>query len=178
MKSLKIILSTLLLAIVMNTQAQTKTLVAYYSWSGNTKVIAEDIQETTGADIFRIEPVNAYPRDYKACCDQAKIEINKGFHPELKAIVENINQYDTIYIGTPNWWSTMAPPVTSFLALYDFEGKTVIPFCTHGGGGKAHIFTDMKKLYSEVKAEKGYACYGPGASSEKTKVKSWVEELI
>jgi flavodoxin len=166
-----------LLLTTLNMSAQNKTLVVYYSWSGNTKLIAENVRDVVGADIFRIEPVDAYPKDYRACCDQAKIEINKGYHPKLKAEVENIAQYDTIFIGTPNWWSTMAPPVATFLAENDFAGKTVIPFCTHGGGGKAHIFSDMKKLCPEVKLEKGYACYGSDVSSAKEQVKTWVDNL-
>ncbi len=158
----------------MIAESQNKTLVAYYSWSGKTKTIANFIQELTGADIFCIEPLDAYIQDYSACCDQAKEEINRGYHPELKDTVENIEQYDTIYIGTPNWWSTMAPPVATFLASHDLKGKTVIPFCTYGGGGKGHIFTDMNKLCPEVNTLKGFVCSGSIAKSAKNEIKTWL----
>lgn len=178
MKTLQSILITFLfMATTMNAQVQKKSLVAYYSWSGNTKVVAEYIQAATNADIFRIEPVKKYAKDYRTCCDVAKEEINKGYHPELTEKVENMAQYDTIYIGTPNWWSTMAPPVATFLASYDFKGKTVIAFCTHGGGGKGHIFPDMKKLCTAIELEKALAIPGNSVSSSQKQVENWVKTL-
>ncbi len=120
-----------------------KILIAYYSWSGNTKEVAEAIQEKTGGTLFRIETVNAYPEEYRAATEQAKKEINDGFHPELKNKVENIAQYDTIFIGSPNWWGTIAPAVSSFLSSYNFAGKKVIPFITHGGGGVQNTVKDL-----------------------------------
>lgn len=110
-----------------------KVLIAYYSLSGNTKDVAEAIRSKTGGDIFRIETVQSYPEEYRATTAQAKREINEGFRPELKGKIDNIAQYDIIFIGSPNWWGTIAPAVSSFLADYDLKGKTVIPFITHGG---------------------------------------------
>lgn len=118
-------------------------LIAYYSWSGNTKEIAEDIHKAVGGTLFEIQTVQSYPEEYRATTEQAKKEINDHFKPELKTKVENMAQYDTVFIGSPNWWGTIAPAVSSFLAEYDLNGKTVIPFITHGGGGEQNTVKDL-----------------------------------
>ncbi len=120
-----------------------KILIAYYSWSGNTKEVAEAIQEKTGGTLFRIETVQSYPEEYRATTEQAKKEINDHFHPELKTKVADISQYDVIFLGSPNWWGTIAPAVSTFLASYNLKGKKVIPFITHGGGGVQNTIKDM-----------------------------------
>lgn len=128
-------------------QAQTnKTeniLIVYYSVSGNTKEIAEKIHEQTNGDLFRIETVQSYPENYNELVTQAKKEINDGYRPELKTKVSDFARYDTIFIGSPNWWGTIAPAVSSFIDSYDFEGKKVIPFITHGKGGVQNTIKDM-----------------------------------
>lgn len=121
-----------------------KILVAYYSRAGdnfevgviekgNTKIVAEMIAEKTGADLFEIQPVNSYPFDYRECTEVAKQEQNENVRPELVALVDNLADYDTIFLGYPIWWS--APPmfIYTFLENQDFSGKTIIPFCTSGG---------------------------------------------
>ena len=100
-----------------------KVLIAYYSLSGNTKDVAEAILSKTGGDIFRIETVQSYPEEYRATTAQAKREINEGFRPELKGKIDNIAQYDIIFIGYPNWAMDIPRPVASFLSNYNFEGK-------------------------------------------------------
>lgn len=120
-----------------------KVLIAYYSWSGNTKEIAEDIHEITGGTLFEIQTVQSYPEEYRATTEQAKKEINENYRPELKTKVDNIAQYDTVFIGSPNWWGTIAPAVSSFLSEYDLSGKTVIPFITHGGGGEQQTVKNL-----------------------------------
>ena len=125
-------------------------LIAYYSYSGNTKFAAELIQN----------------------------EIRSGFKPQLKTQVENFDQYDTIFIGTPNWWSTMAPPVHSFIAGHDFSGKTVIPFVTHGGGGMADCEEDMQKAAVNAKFSKGGAFRGSNIRNSGEAVAKWVNEVI
>lgn len=113
-----------------------KILIAYYSYSGNTQKVAKAIQEEVGGDIFEIKAEGTYPEDYDEMVQQAKKEIQDGFRPKLLTKVDNISQYDIIFLGSPNWWGTITPQVSSFLASYDLNGKTVIPFITHGGGGK------------------------------------------
>lgn len=121
-----------------------KILVAYYSYSGNTQKVANTIHEKVGGDIFEIKTEGNYPEDYKEMVQQAKKEIQDGFRPKLTTKVENISQYDIIFIGSPNWWGTITPQVSSFLESYDLSGKKVIPFITHGGGGKQNTIIDIK----------------------------------
>lgn len=123
-----------------------KVLIAYFSWSGNTRTAAEYIQKATGGTLFEIKPLKAYPDDYDECVDQAKKECRDGFKPELASKVDQMDQYDVIFVGSPNWWGTMAPPVATFLTSYDFKGKTVIPFFTHGGGGVQNCERDAHQL--------------------------------
>ena len=137
-----------------------KVLVAYYSWGGNTRFAAERIQKLTGGTLFEIKPVKAYPADYGACVEQAKRDCRDEFEPELATKVDDFSKYDVIFVGTPNWWSTMAPPVRSFLSSYDFSGKTVIPFVTHGGGGMARCERDMRKVCPKAAFGKGGAFSG------------------
>ncbi len=155
-----------------------KILVAYYSYSGNTRYAAEQIQKATGGDLFEIKPVKAYPADYNACVDQAKKEINAGFKPELADKVKEFAQYEVIFVGTPNWWSTMAPPVAAFLAGYDFSGKIVIPFVTHGGGGMARCEKDMQKACSKAIFGKGGAFTGRNIRNSGDAIANWVNEVI
>lgn len=162
----------------MNNFAQNKTLVVYYSHSGNTKQVAEMIAAQTNAGIFRLEPVNAYPQDYTSVCDVAKKEIKANYLPDLKSLPEQLDTYDTIFVGTPNWWSTMAPPVATFLSQTKWSGKVLIPFCTHGGGGVGRIFSDMKKLASEAVCLDGFSVNGTQAKSSKSLINEWLKKII
>lgn len=113
-----------------------KILIAYYSHSSHTKKIASMIQHKVGGTLCEIQPEVANPTLYHSIVEQAKQEIQRGFYPPIKSKIENIEAYDTIFIGTPNWWNTMAPPIARFLQEIDLSGKRVIPFCTHGDGGR------------------------------------------
>lgn len=156
-----------------------KVLVAYYSYSGNTRCAAEQIQKATNSALFEIEPVKPYPSIYKECTNQALNDIHAGRSPELKGRVIDFNQYEVIYVGTPNWWSTIAPPVATFLTSYDFSGKTIIPFVTHGGGGMANCERDMKKLTSgKAIFLKGRAFAGSGIQSSGEAVFRWAQSVL
>lgn len=121
-----------------------KMLVVYYSWSnGNTKKIAEQLANKTGADIVRIETAEPYSGSHEDVVEQGKREVEAGFMPLINPISVNIADYDVIAIGTPTWWYTMAPAVLTFLTTNDFTGKTVIPFMTNGGW-PGHVIKDMK----------------------------------
>ena len=121
-----------------------KMLVVYYSWSnGNTKKIAEQLANKTGADIARIETAEPYSGSHEDVVEQGKREVEAGFMPRINPISVNLADYDVIAIGTPTWWYTMAPAVLTFLTTNDFTGKTVIPFMTNGGW-PGHVIKDMK----------------------------------
>lgn len=109
-------------------------LVLYYSYSGNTRKVAERIAQQTGGHIAAIEVETPYPASYKAVVQQGEREVKAGFAPRIKPLAVNIDDYDTVIIGTPVWWYTFAPPLKTALAGYNWAGKTVYPFATHGGG--------------------------------------------
>ena len=121
-----------------------KMLIVYYSISnGNTRRIAEQLQKATGADLAEIETVVPYTGTYDEIVDQGQKEVNRGYKPELKPLSVDPEEYDIIAVGTPTWWYTMAPAVLSFLSKYNWRGKTVIPFQTHGGG-PGHVMKDIQ----------------------------------
>jgi flavodoxin len=154
-----------------------KMLVVYYSWSGNTRSVALTIQSLTGADVFEIKPVKPYPKSYNECTTYAKKEIEKGYKPELTDTMKHLEQYDVIFVGSPNWWYTIAPPMATFLSGYDFSGKIIAPFCTHGGGGQANLFSDIAKLCPNADVKKGLVVHGHSAKTAKNHVSDWLKEL-
>ena len=111
-----------------------KVLVAYFSWSGNTREAAQYIAQKTGADEFEIIREKAYPTEYTPCTEDAKAEKEAGERPAIKGKVENMAQYDVVFVCVPVWWYTAPMPVYTFLEQYDLSGKTVIPFCTAYSG--------------------------------------------
>lgn len=113
---------------------------------GNTEYVANLIQETIGGDLFRIETTQEYPLDHDPLVDQAAEEQDADARPELATHIENIDQYDTIILGYPNWWGDMPQPLYTFLEEYDFGAKTIIPFTTHGGSG----FSNTRETISEL----------------------------
>ena len=111
-----------------------KTLIVYFSYTaGNTKRIAERVQNAIGGDIVSLEPVKPYSSDYNTVVSQGQEEVNRGYKPELKPLGVNLKDYDRIIVGTPTWWYKMAPVVLSFLSGNDFSGKIVVPFMTNAG---------------------------------------------
>ncbi|WP_320053550.1 flavodoxin [uncultured Acetobacteroides sp.] len=159
-----------------NTKSK-RVLVAYFSHSGNTRVIAQYIQEISGGDLFEIVPVKQYPTDYNSVVDQAKKEINAGYKPALKSKLASIDRYDVIFIGSPNWWSTIAPPVSTFLSSFNFSGKTIIPFITHEGSRMGRSVIDIKKLCPQSTVLEGYACRGSNVKDAHDEVANWLQKI-
>lgn len=154
-----------------------KTLIIYYSRSGHTREVAKKIQAQTGGDLLEIETAAPYPREYADVVQQAKQEIEGDYKPELKTKVENIASYDVVFIGSPIWWGTIAPPVASFLAKNDLAGKTVVPFVTHAGSGLAQSVGDIKKLAPAAKVLDGLAIEGSKVNEANEKIASWLSRL-
>lgn len=159
------------------TPESSKILIVYYSKTGNTRKVADLIQSATGGKTFEIVPVNAYPEDYHATTEQAKKEINEGFKPELKNNLQNVNAYDVVFVGSPCWWGTMAPPVATFLSSHNFEGKTIIPFMTHGGSGLGRYVEEVKKLVPKADVVNAKAFQGSRVDGAKDEVKAWVDGM-
>ncbi|MCH5213272.1 MAG: flavodoxin [Oscillospiraceae bacterium] len=168
-------------------------LVAYFSRTGeqygvgviekgNTAIVADMIAEETGADTFEILPADDYyPTTYKELTEVAQQEKNENARPAIKDEIINFSDYDTVFIGYPNWWGDMPMIVYTFLESYDFDGKTVIPFCTHAGSGLSGTEGTMKSKLSGATVETGLAVTGATAqndqSSARTAVESWLSKL-
>ena len=126
-----------------------RILVAYFSYSGVTKGIAEKVVNVTGADMFHIETVEPYSQVYKEVVKASQMELTSGKRPEITGHVENMNEYDTVLVGFPNWLSTCPTAVMTFLEQHNMKNKTILPFITHGGGGIGHAREDIEKSLGE-----------------------------
>ena len=168
-----------------------KSLVIYFSRAdenyavgnitkGNTEVIAEYIQEITGADLFKVEPVKPYSKNYKACCDEALEEKRKNARPELKEYLDNISDYDVIYIGSPIYWGTMPMSMFTQLEKLDFTGKLVKVFTTDEGSGLGNVVSDVKKICKGANVLDGLAIRGSEVreDSSKTTIEEWLEQVL
>jgi flavodoxin len=167
-----------------------KCLIAYYSRKGqnylngrivnltigNTKVIAQKIQGYIGGDLFEIGTINPYPVDYTETTEVAMAEKRDNTRPELTTHVNNIDEYDTIFLGYPNWWGTFPMAVFTFLEEYDFSGKTIIPFCTHEGSGIGSSERDIKKLCPDAKVLSGIAIRGGSVAVADNLVENWLKK--
>ncbi|MCE5285772.1 MAG: NAD(P)H-dependent oxidoreductase [Pelosinus sp.] len=151
-----------------------KILVVYYSHSGNTRKLANILAGKCGGGLVEVVPEKAYPTEYRAVVDLAQKELKNGYHPAIKAQVNGIADYDTILVGTPNWCSTIVPPLQTFLESNDFTGKIILPFCTHGGGGAGYIEQTVKRLCPAAKVEHIFASYG--SSFTKADVDKWLQQ--
>ena len=168
-----------------------RSLIAYFSRNGqnyvggrmmnlpigNTEVAAKMIQKLTGGDAFRIDTVKEYPSDYQKCTEVARQELRQNARPEYSGRVEKMDQYDVIFLGFPNWWSTMPMAVFTFLEAYDFSGKTILPFCTHEGSGMGHSESDIKKLCPNANVLKGLAIVGGSVQGAEKEIANWIQKL-
>ena len=122
----------------------TKSLVAYFSISGITKKIAEDAARIAGCPVHEIKRAEPYPAEYNDVVAEAKKEVAANARPKLAEPLPDISDVDRIILGFPNWCSTCPMPVLTFLENLDLSGKTVLPFITHGGGGRGHADVELK----------------------------------
>lgn len=151
-------------------------LIAYFSWGGNTQGIAEEIQKQTGAELFEITLVNPYSNDYNTVLDEAQRDQSEQARPELASHVENMEEYDTIILGYPNWWASIPMPIASFLEEYDFSGKTIIPFCSHGGGRFGQSLTAIEKLAPDAIMGEALSIHYSGGSNMPDDVREWLSD--
>jgi flavodoxin len=167
-----------------------KSLIAYFSRKGsnyvggsvmdlpvgNTEVAARMIQKLAGSDTFRIETVKTYPAGYSETTGVAQQELRQNARPELSGHVDNMDDYDVIFLGYPNWWGTMPMAVFSFLEEYGFSGKTIAPFCTHEGSGMGHSESDIKKLCPGATVAKGLSIRGGSVQRAENDISDWLRE--
>lgn len=167
-----------------------KALIAYFSRKGNnyvngiirnleignTEVLAKLLEARLHCALFKIEPVIKYSSDYSECICEAKQDLWRGARPELEAWPEGMDEYDTIYLGYPNYWGTMPVAVHTFLERYDFSGKVIRPFCTHEGSGLGRSLDDIEKLCPSSTVEKALAILGSEAGNAAVLIDSWLQD--
>jgi len=158
-----------------------KVLIAYYSRTGTTHEIADQIQKNVGGDLFELKTAHTYPKAYRATTNQAKREQDSNFRPPLTADVPNIDTYDVVFIGYPNWWGTLPMAFFTFLERHRFGGKTLIPFCTHEGSGLGRGVSDIRSMCPNATILEGLALRGGGinkvqSESARRDVAQWLRK--
>ncbi len=133
-----------------------KSLVVYYSFSGNTRSLAEDIALITDADICELIPEITYTFSYNTAVKELRHEIETGHCPKLTVETFDVSDYELIFIGSPNWLKSFAPPIRTFLSILDLDSKIIVPFCTHGGGGFGKMIDDYRSILAN-----SHILYGP-----------------
>lgn len=169
---------------------QMNKLVAYYSRAGenyfsgtfrtietgNTETVAKRIAKETDADLFHIEQKEPYSANYKKCTEDALQDKQANARPELKRLPENIDTFDEIYLGYPNYWGDMPMAVYTFLEAYDWQGKTIHPFCTHEGSGISNTPAKIKAACPGATVTSGLAIRGSDVNKSKSAVQNWLKE--
>ena len=164
-------------------------LIAYYSRAGenyfggvykriavgNTEKAAQMIAEITGGDLLKIEQAQPYSENYQACIAEAKRDLQAHARPEVLNLPDNLDQYDEIYLGYPNYWGTMPMAVYTFLDHYDLTGKTIHPFCTHEGSGLSGTEGDIRRAAKGASVAKGLAIHGSGVDGAKSAIEKWIK---
>lgn len=154
-----------------------KVLIVYYSWSGNTKTVANFIHNAVGGDIIELEPKKAYTENMNELSSIALKEKNNNTRPELKTKIDNIENYDTIFLGYPNWWSDMPMLMYTFLDEYDLSGKTIAPFVTHGESGLSGTPDKIQKEEPNSKVTEGLAVQHDNIKNSEPAIKQWLSKI-
>ncbi|WP_077532974.1 flavodoxin [Massiliimalia massiliensis] len=159
------------------TETDSKSLVVYFSWSGNTENVAKSIQSQTDSDIFEIVPSTPYSDDYDTVLDLAQEEQRSNARPAISGSIESIEQYDVIYVGFPNWWGDMPMILYTFFDTYDLSGKTVALFCTSGGSGLSNTVNEVKGLEPNATVTDGLHIGSSSASNPDDAVSEWLNNI-
>lgn len=145
---------------------------------GNTAVAAEFIQKVTGGALFEIETVKAYIKDHMKMIYEAKEELEAGTRVEVKGYPDNFDEYDTVFLGFPNWWNTMPMAVVTFLEHFDWSGKRIIPFCTSEGSGLGNSVADIEEICIGADIDSGGAFIGSQVGNSEEKITEWAKTKV
>lgn len=156
--------------------ADGKILIAYFTWGGTTKRMAQQIAQQTGGTLFEIEPVNPYPTEYTRCTEVALEERDSDARPAIKGSVENMDSYDIVFIGCPVWWHTAPIIINTFTESYDFKGKTVVPFCTYASTYRDETLQKIVTLTPDASHLSGLGLTGSGVANANN-VAEWLKEI-
>ena len=152
-------------------------LIAYFSWSGNTKQPAKEIQTQAGGELFEIIPETPYTENINELSGTSLQEQRNDIRPPLSTQADDMDQYDVVFIGFPNWWNNAPMPVFTFLEQYDFSDKTVIPFSTYGEGGWGRSISSIEETVGSAIVAEGLAVRESELSDAPTKVTEWLSKL-
>lgn len=144
---------------------------------GNTERAAEMLSGLTGGELYKIEQAQPYSEDYQTCIAQAKADLEKKVRPDVLNLPDDLDAYEEIYLGYPNYWGTMPMAVYTFLEHYDLAGKSIHPFCTHEGSGLSHTVQDIQKAAPGAAVTKGLAIRGSNVDGAKAALENWVKEV-
>jgi flavodoxin len=144
---------------------------------GNTEIVAKKIQQLTSGELFKIDTIQPYPLNYNETTRVAKDELRANARPLLVMKPTNLNPFDILFLGYPNWWGTFPMAVFKFLESIDLNGKTIVPFCTHEGSGLSNSIRDIKKCCPGANVRDGFAIYGSTASQSDVQIEKWVKTL-
>lgn len=145
---------------------------------GNTEIAAECIQRAVGGDLFEVQTVKEYAKDYYACIDEAQKELRAGARPALKALPESFGGYDTVFICYPNWWGTMPMAMFTFLESFDWSGKRVAPLCTNEGSGMGSSERDLAKACRGATLLRGLSVHGAEVAQSERKIADWAKNCV
>ncbi|MBR3181358.1 MAG: SUMF1/EgtB/PvdO family nonheme iron enzyme [Eggerthellaceae bacterium] len=159
-----------------NAATSGEPLVVFFSWSGNTRLIAREVASQLGVEAVELVCEQPYSTDYNTCLDEAQRDQNQQARPALVTQIENMSRYGTVYLGYPNWWASIPMPVATFLESYDFSGKEIKPFCSNGGGGLGQSVTAISKLAPTAHVGQGLSIYYSGGSDMPQQVADWLEK--
>lgn len=154
-----------------------KSLIVYFSHSGNTNKIAQFIQETLNCDSFEVKPAKPYPTDYDTLVNLAREEKNNHFRPELAGTIPNTGNYQTIFVGYPSWWGTMPMPLFTFFEQINCSGKTIVPFTTHEGSRFGQSLRDLQTLCPDAVLLDGFETRGSRSANAKQDVQTWLKTI-
>lgn len=182
-----------------NSVSNGKVLVAYFSWAdnavpdddvdamtspsvvppGNVQQLAGWVEDETGGDLFTIRVTDPYPSDWDECLERANQERSEDARPELEGRVENLEDYDTVFLGYPNWWYGVPMPLLTFLDENDLSGKQVYLFCSHGTGGLADSVDIITEAAPEaVISDNIFDCYEEDAASSREEIQNWAGQIM
>lgn len=160
-----------------NETDELSTLVVYFSNSGNTEILANFIHNYVGGDIVALEPTVAYPEDYNDLLDVAQEEQQSDARPEFNDLNIDIEDYDTIFIGYPNWWGDMPMIIYTFFDTYDLSGKTIAPFNTSGGSGLSRTVGTIRELEPDATVTDGFTVLSDNVDNAMSDVEEWIDSL-
>ena len=145
---------------------------------GNTERVAEFVQRAVGGDLFEVKTIKEYSEDYYACIEEAQKELKANARPQLETYLDNLDKYDTIFVGFPSWWGTMPMAMFTFLEHYNLSGKKIVPFCTNEGSGMGSSELDLKSICKGAKVLQGLSIHGAEATLSERRVAEWARNII